>query len=97
MEEDKNQNVVKDNLELILQRYEEEQKEFENHWLWKKLGTTPQVFFAKVNEYVEKSGIDKNIWEHKLAEAKKTLQTRMNEKNGQYQRVNFKNIKGLKV
>jgi len=97
MNTDTQQKNQKDKLELLLERFEKEQEEFENHWLWKQLGTTPQAFFAKVNESIEKSGIDKQVWENKLIEAKKTLQTRLNEKKGQYQRVNFKTLKGLRV
>lgn len=92
-----NQNNNKDKLELLLERYENEQREFENHWLWQELGTTPKQFFAKVNEYVEKSGIDKKVWEQKLSEAKQTIETRIKEQRGQYKKVNFTNIKGLKV
>ncbi len=81
----------------LLKEYKKEQEAFENHWLWKELKTTPKDFFAKVNEHVAKSGIDRDLWETKLKEAKKVIETRVREQKGEYNKVNFKNIKGLRV
>jgi len=87
----------KDKLEFLLERYQKEEQEFQNHPLWRQLKTTPQEFFKRVNRYVEESGMDPRVWQQKLTEAKKTIETRMMEQTGQYDKVNFKNIKGLRV
>ena len=92
-----NHNATDDKITEVLKRYKDEQAAFENHWLWKKLNTTPQAFFKKVNEYVENSGIDKQVWQQKLSDAKKSIEVRLNEKQGKYKTVNFKNMTGIKI
>ena len=91
------QNHTDDRIEQVLKQYQKEQKEFENHWLWKELGTTPKDFFAKINEYVAKSGIDKKVWEQKLAEAKVAVETKLREKQGSYKSVNLGALRGIRV
>lgn len=83
--------------ELALQNMARSQREFENHELWQKLGVTPKEFFAKVNEYIEKKGIDKLVWKQKLAEAKAVIETRVREQKGIYQSVNFRALRGVRV
>lgn len=83
--------------ELALKNMARAQREFENHELWKKLGVTPKEFFAKVNEYIEKKGIDKAVWKQKLAEAKAVIETRVREKNGNYPNVNFRMLRGVRI
>ena len=84
-------------IEETLKNYEQEQKEFENHWLWQKLKTTPEEFFKRVNENVKKSGIDNKVWQEKLSEAKRVLETRIAEKNKTYQSVDYKNYNFMKA
>jgi hypothetical protein len=86
-----------DKIDDMLRQYQKEQQDFENHWLWKKLKTTPKEFFAKIAESVEKSGISKSEWQEKLMKMKKVFETRSREKRGQYQAVDFKNVRGIKV
>lgn len=86
-----------DRIAELLQQYQKEQRDFENHWLWKKLKTTPQEFFARIAERVEKSGISKSEWQKNLLKMKKVLETRSRERRGQYQAVDFKNVRGIKV
>lgn len=88
---------IDDVTELALKNMARAQREFENHELWKKLGVTPKEFFAKVNEYIEKKGIDKVVWKQKLAEAKAVIETRVHEQKGLYQSVNFRVMRSLKV
>jgi len=89
--------MKEDKISSCLKKYKTEQKKFENHWLWRELNMSPKEFFEKVKEYVDKSGIDKRIWDQKLKEAKKALQVRMNEKQGEYKKVDFKKYQGSPV
>lgn len=88
---------MEEKIDEMLRRCQKEQEEFENHWLWKKFKTTPKEFFAKIAEGVEKSGISKSEWHEKLLRMKKIFETRSREKKGQYQAVDFKNLRGIKV
>ena len=91
------QNQTDQKIEALLQRYEVEQKEFENHPLWRELGTTPKEFFSKVQDIVKNSGISEKEWQQKLTEAKQALNTRIKEKRGQYEKFNFNHFKGLRA
>lgn len=86
----------KDQLQELLDRYQKEQREFENHWLWKELETTPKAFFAHVRASVQKSGIEPHVWQQKLEEAKQVIETRVKERE-EAKTVNFKRLKGLRV
>ena len=86
-----------DKIEELLKHYKKEQTDFENHWLWQKLKTTPKEFFARIAERVEKSGMSKSEWRESLLKMKKVLETRSREKNGRYQPVDFKSVRGIKV
>ena len=86
-----------DKIDELLRRYKKEQEDFENHWLWKKLKTTPKEFFAQIAKSVEKSGISKTEWQSKLMEMKKTMATRSRERTGKYQAMDFKNARGIKL
>ena len=86
-----------DKLATLIKRYQKEQYEFENHWMWQKLGTTPKQFFAKVHDYIEKSGVDKDEWQRELKEAKDDLETRMREQRGDYQKLDWKMVRGIRI
>ena len=86
-----------DKLAMLMTRYEKEQQEFENHWLWRELKTTPREFFAKIDAYVKTSGIDPRLWQEKLAEAKQGVLVRLRERSRQYTPTNFKQHHGLKA
>lgn len=91
------QQQTDEKIEALLKRYEEEQREFEHHPLWRELGTTPKEFFSKVNDIVKKSGISQEQWQQKLTEAKQALNTRIKEKRGDYEKFNFNHFKGLRA
>lgn len=88
---------MKDKIDEMLRQYKKEQQDFENHWLWKKLKTTPHDFFERIAKSVEKSGVSKSEWQMSLLKIKKVLETRLREKKRQYQPVDFKNVRGIKV
>lgn len=71
----------------ILQKYEKEQREFEKHWLWQKLKTTPKEFFDHVDQVIRDSGIPPQIWQQRLKEARQTIETRIREKYRMYTRA----------
>lgn len=89
--------MEKEKLTALLEQYKKEQAAFENHPLWKDLKLTPKEFFNKVNEYVKNCGIDKEVWEQKLKEAKQALVVRMKEKRADYKSVDFRNFRGLRI
>lgn len=91
------QNTTEDKIAKALKQYEADQHEFENHPLWRELGTTPKEFFNKVNEIVKKSGISQEEWQQKLSEAKQALNTRIKEKRGSYEKFNLNQFKGLRA
>lgn len=86
-----------DNLQILLNRFDAEQRDFENHPLWRELGTTPQEFFEKVRATVESSGIDPRLWQAKLAEAKQAIETRTKEAWRNYNQPSFNPIIGLRA
>lgn len=91
------QNNESDNLQTLLNRFDREQRDFENHPLWRELDTTPQEFFTKVRSAVENSGIDPRLWQAKLAEARQSIQTRIKETQRDYHPPHFKPIIGLRA
>ena len=84
-------------IENLLKRYESEQREFEQHELWRSLNTTPQDFFKKIHDVVKKSGITAEVWQQKLNEAKQALETRLNESRKNYSKFNFNQLQGIKA
>lgn len=88
---------TKDKLDLLLERCERERKEFENHFLWKALGVSPQAFFAHVRQSLQASGIDERVWQARLDKAKKEIETGVRERSGTYRAVDFKNMRGLRA
>lgn len=86
-----------DKLVNLMRRYEKEQRDFDNHWLWQELKTTPKEFFRKVDDYVKTSGIDIQIWQQKLAAAKQSIMVRVRERDRIYTTMNFKKHTGIKA
>lgn len=90
-------NSQESKIDDLLRVYEEEQRQFENHNLWRELQTTPQSFFTHVKEIIKESGIPQAVWQNKVQEAKQALQTRMKEKNNQFEKFNFNHLNGIKA
>lgn len=70
----------------ILKKYAKEQREFEKHWLWQKLKTTPQQFFEQLDQAIRQSGIPPEVWREKTRQAKQIIETRIREKYRMYTR-----------
>ncbi len=91
------ENSSKDPIEIVLERYEREQREFEQHWLWKELGATPQEFFAMIDRSVKANGIAPEVWQAKLNDARKAIATRVQESKADHKKVAFQTFRGLRV
>lgn len=87
----------KDKIQQLLERYEREQREFEGHWLWKQLGTTPREFFSMIEKSVQSSGLSEGEWKSKLQQARQVVATRVQEAKGNYQQTNLQAYRGLRV
>lgn len=83
--------------EKLLEWYENEEREFKSHWLWKELDASPDEVFKKVRAQLQKSNVNPELWQKKIAEARMAMQTRMTEQKQRYQKVNLKLMAGLRV
>lgn len=72
-------------------KMEKSNKEFENHWLWRELQTTPKEFFAKLHDMLRDSGVSQKIWQEKLHIAKQ--QSKFAKSYQSVQPVDFTKIK----
>lgn len=86
-----------DGSDPALVRYEREQREFENHWLWRELGTTPREFFAAVDAYVTANGIDREEWDAKVRSAKRCLEARVRAERKPPRPFSLETLTGLRA
>ena len=91
------ENLTTDCIDEMLIRHAREQREFERHWLWHELGTTPKEFFAAVDAYVDQSGIDREIWNTKVREAKQNIETRIREQKRPERIFSLNTLTGLRA
>jgi hypothetical protein len=87
----------KDKLQLLLERYQREQREFENHPLWKQLGTTPKGLSEMTRREVQKRGVSPAEWQVMLVRQMQIIKTQVRERVGEYEPVNFKRYSGLRA
>lgn len=80
-----------------LARYEREQREFENHWLWRELDTTPRDFFAAVDAYVAANGINRKEWDAKVRAAKHDLESRVRAERKPSHPFSLETLTGLRA
>lgn len=83
--------------EDILALYEKEEREFQQHWVWKELQCKPEAFFKAVREHVDKMKVSPEIWEKMYARAKEASRVRSSEKRAAYRPMNLKLIGALRV
>lgn len=86
-----------DPAEAALELYEREEKEFQNHWVWKELRCKPEEFFAAVKKHVAGMNIPKERWQEIYQKARQASRVRSNERRGAYSMGNLKLIGQLKV
>ena len=68
-------------LEEALSNLERSQKEFENHWMWKKLGCKPKDFFAATKKHIQKLSIPEKTWRELYSKTKQSFEVKLREQN----------------
>lgn len=97
MSEEKNFKHEPEILELALQEYEQDQREFENHWVWKQLDTSPREFFEALRERIKQIDVPQEKWLEIYNRVKETHRVRALEKQKNYKKVDFKLMKAIKA
>lgn len=59
---------------------EEENRKFQDHWLWRELGCGPQEFFQAFERHLGTLQIPREKWEQALERAKEASRIRIKEK-----------------
>lgn len=91
------QDELDQKIQTTLKRYEREQHAYENDPLWQKMGMTRVEFVRHVETGRKNSGMDKGEWEQRLAEVRAGIETRVRELSGNYQKINFLAMRGIKI
>jgi len=91
------QNQKKDPLEESLTLLEKENREFENHWVWKRLGCKPDKFFQAFEKHVASIDIPKDRWETALKRAKDASRVLSKEKQSHFNPINLEMMQSLQV
>lgn len=86
-----------DPAETALELYEREEKEFQNHWVWKDLRCKPEEFFAAVKKHVASMNIPKDKWMKIYNKAKESNRVRSLEKRNQFSSSNLRMIGSLRA
>ena len=81
----------------VLALYEKDEKEFQNHWVWKEMGCSPETFFKQIENYVESLNIPQFQWEEAYQKAKQASRIRALEKHNRINTDPFKLMGALKV
>lgn len=85
------------NAEETLEQYEKDQKEFENHQVWKNLNCKPDEFFEAVKKHVASLNIQPDKWNETYRRAKEASKVRSAERRQVYQPASLRLIGSLKV
>lgn len=80
-----------------LKMYEESEKEFQNHPIWKQLGCKPEDFFGAVKKHVEGLGVSKEKWEEAYSKAKEANRISSIERRKAYAPINLKSFGGIRI
>lgn len=86
-----------DPAEEALAFLEKEQKEFENHWVWKELQCKPAEFFDAVKKHVNSLNISPEKWREAYKKAKDISRVRSAEKRTSYQPQKLRMIGALRA
>lgn len=93
----KNQKQDQDKLELMLQQYEREQRDFENHWIWRQLDTTPKEFFEALKERMGQMNVPREKWLEIYGRVKESHRVRALEREKKYKIVDYKLMKAIRA
>lgn len=58
-----------DSEEKFLEEYEKDNEWFYGHWVWKKIGLTPQELFKKIENIKDQLPVHQQEWEKLLKQA----------------------------
>ena len=89
--------VAEDKAEAALKMLEKENAEFNNHWVWRELQTTPDKFFENVKAHVKTLGIPEKEWNEMYNKTKEAHRIRALEKRNAYRPMNLKLIGSIRV
>ena len=92
-----NQQSEKDEVEAALILLEKSNEEFKNHWVWKEMGATPEVFFEKVKKHVASLNIPKEQWDKMYSKTKEAHRIRALERRSLYRPMNLKLIGSIRA
>jgi hypothetical protein len=84
-------------MEEALQFLKDENRKFEGHWLWGRLGYGPQEFFQAFERHLNTLQIPKARWERALERAKAFNKIRSKEKSSPSEANPLPWVLGLKV
>lgn len=91
------QNQKADPAQQALEFYEKEQKEFENHLVWKELNCRPKEFFQAVKRHVEGLNIPAEKWREMYQKARDASRVQSLEKRTTYQHSKLKLIGAIRA
>lgn len=94
---EQNNNPMHDPAEEALALLDKENKEFNNHWLWKELNCSPDEFFEKMNKHVASLNIPKDEWNRAFEKAKAEHKVKALEKRTRFRPANLNMIGALRV
>lgn len=86
-----------DPMEEALAFLEKENREFENHWVWKRLACKPEQFFEAFKRHADSLNIPKEKWEEALEKAKDVSRVRAKEKRATFSPLNMQLMQSLQV
>ena len=76
---------------------EQENRRFENHWVWRKLGCRPEQFFRALEKHVASLNIPKRQWEAALKKARDLSRVRAKEKQTMFHPQSLASLAGIQV
>ena len=85
------------NPEELLNQLEEEQKQFQNHWVWKELNCSPRDFFSAVEKHVKEMNVPPEKWKATYEKVKRANYVRAMEQKQSARPVNFKMLAAIRV
>lgn len=91
------QNHVEDPELAAHQLLQKENQEFENHWVWRKLGCRPQEFFQAFEKHVRSLNIPQDKWNTALTRAQEANRIQCKEKKNTFNPLHFQMMAGVQV
>ena len=90
-------NEQTDKSQQILKEYEDSQKEFNNHWVWKELGCKPDEFFGALKKHVSTLNIPQAEWQKIYNRTKDAQRIKALERTQGFKQNNFKFVGAIRA